>query len=146
MKISAVLTYTIFRTTIILIRPSNAQDGDWISNWSTDDERILDGAFEVDPLDSRTMMRGSGTITFGNGIAKFTKSPRLYISHGDDVEGWEQVEFIAYGKLIDKGVEPYKSYAGLTLVARSNHDNYYDQPCDAFGVSLNIIYIIFYVC
>ncbi len=78
-------------------------------------------------------MRGSGSVTLGNNIAKFKNSPRLYISQEDGIQGWEQVEFIAYGKLVEKGGTPYKSYAGMTLVARTNHNNYASEPCDAFG-------------
>ena len=48
-------------------------------------------------------MRGSGVIRFENDISIFEDSPRLYISNGSD--GWEQVEFTAYGNYTEKGCE-----------------------------------------
>ena len=69
----------------------SAQDGDWVSNWAGA-ERFLQSAFDVDPLDPRAMMRGSGDVTLGNGIAKFYGSPRLYITQEAGVEGWENGE------------------------------------------------------
>ena len=56
---------------------ASAQDGDWISNWST--PRTLERAFDVDPGDARSMMRGSGDIVIDDGLAKFYGSPRLYL-------------------------------------------------------------------
>ncbi len=100
---------------------------DWVADW--EDERTLYKAFEIDPNDDRATMRGSGEIRFGNGTSVFEDSPRLYLSNGSD--GWENVEFTAYGNYIKKGRE--KSYSGLTLGARSNHDNYKSDGCDAFG-------------
>lgn len=102
--------------------------GDWTSNWQ-ESERTLDAAFEMDPLDDRSVMRGSGEIVFGNSLAKFKGSPRLYISNGAD--RWKDVEIVAYGNYKNKG--SVKSYSGLTLVARSNHDNYKNDGCDAFS-------------
>lgn len=111
---------------------AKAADGDWASNWDGQG-RVLDSAFEGDPLDARSTMRGSGQISLGNGTAIFNGSPRLYIAQEQSVPGWEQIEFTVYGKLVNKGIEPYKSFAGLTLAARTNHDNYKNEPCDAFG-------------
>jgi len=107
-----------------------AQDGDWSSNWDT--SRTLLSAFDVDPQDPRSMMRGSGDVEIGGGIAKFFGNPRLYISHDDpSVEGWENVEITAYGKYVNRGVS--KSYSGLTFATRSNHDEYASNGCSAFG-------------
>ena len=113
------------------IATSSAQnDGNWKSNWSA--SRTLYSAFEVDPNDSRTMMRGSGDIEIGDGVAKFFGSPRMYISHDDaSVVGWENVEFTAYGKYVNNTYD--RSYSGLTLVTRSNHDDYKNDGCGAFG-------------
>jgi hypothetical protein len=96
------------------IATSSAQnDGNWKSNWSA--SRTLYSAFEVDPNDSRTMMRGSGDIEIGDGVAKFFGSPRMYISHDDaSVVGWENVEFTAYGKYVNNTYD--RSYSGLTMV------------------------------
>lgn len=129
MKVSASL---FFASVITTSYTSSAQDGDWISNWST--PRTLERAFDVDPEDGRSMMRGSGDIVIGDGIAKFLGSPRLYISHDDPtVEGWDDVEITAYGKYVDQGTAPFKSYSGLTLVTRSNHDAYASDGCSAFS-------------
>ena len=96
---------------------SAQNDGNWQSNWSA--SRTLYSAFEVDPNDSRTMMRGYGDIEIGDGVAKFFGSPRMYISHDDDasVVGWENVEFTAYGKYVNNTYD--RSYSGFTLVTRS---------------------------
>ena len=58
MKLSASLFVASVITTC---STSFAQDGDWISNWST--SRTLERAFDVDPEDGRSMMRLTlGTI------------------------------------------------------------------------------------
>mmetsp|Transcript_53989 Transcript_53989/g.114685 ORF Transcript_53989/g.114685 Transcript_53989/m.114685 type:complete len:441 (+) Transcript_53989:89-1411(+) len=124
-------TLSLFTLSSSLLTAVSAE-GNWISNWSGA-ERIITNSFDHDPLDARSVKRGSGKITLGNGIAKFNGSPRLYISKEAGVDGWENVEITAYGKYVDQGAEPFKSYSGLTLVTRSNHDNYGDSPCDAFG-------------
>jgi hypothetical protein len=105
---------------------ANGSSDWWVADWKIE-RTLLDGANEIDPNDNRATMRGSGEIKFGNEISIFKDSPRLYISNG--IYGWEDVEFIAYGKYMGKG--SVKSYSGLTLVARSNHDTY--NGCDAFG-------------
>ena len=128
MKASASL---FFASVITTSYTSFAQDGDWISNWST--PRTLVSAFDVDPEDARSMMRGSGDIVIGDGIAKFFGSPRMYISHDDPtVEGWDNVEITAYGKYVNKGTA--QTYSGLTLVTRSNHDAYASDGCSAFSL------------
>ena len=88
-----VMLLSTFAITLLTATASivSAQDGDWASNWDT--SRTLFSAFDVDPEDSRSMMRGSGDVEIGGGIAKFFGSPRLYISHDDpSIEGWENVE------------------------------------------------------
>ena len=76
-------------------------------------------------------MRGSGRIDIGGGVAKFYGSPRLYVSHDDPSLGWEDVEISAYGKYVETGSS--KSYSGLTIVTRSNHDLYSTDGCSALG-------------
>lgn len=115
-----------------LVALISAQDGNWVSNWAGA-ERFLGSAFEVDPSDPRAMMRGSGSVTLGNGIAKFNGSPRLYLSQEAGVEGWENVEMTAYAKYVNQGVTPYQSYSGFTMATRSSHDLYKVYPCEAFG-------------
>jgi hypothetical protein len=101
--------------------------GDWSSDW--DLFRSVDQAFEVDPFDPRCIMRGSGRIDFGGGDANMTGSPRLYISTSE--EGWDNVEMTAYGRFAIDGI--FKDYSGLTMAARSNHDLYKDDGCQALG-------------
>ena len=106
-----------FSITVLSVTASivSAQDGDWVSNWDT--PRTLLSAFDVDPEDARSMMRGSGDVEIGGGVAKFFGSPRLYISHDDpSVEGWENVEITAYGKYVNRGIS--KSYMLLTDAVR----------------------------
>lgn len=109
------------------VAPASAQDGDWTAEWY--ESRALNSAGEVDPLDPRSTMRGSGEVEIGGNVAKFRGSPRLYVS--STVEGWEDVEITAYGKYVNTGVG--RSYSGLTLVTRSNHDEYKADGCEAFG-------------
>jgi hypothetical protein len=58
-----------------------------------------------------------------------TGSPRLYISTSE--EGWENVEMTAYGRFVIDG--NFLSYSGLTMAARSNHDLYKEDGCEALG-------------
>lgn len=105
--------------------------GTWAANWQN--ERVLDNAFDVDPSDTRSTMRGSGEISFANGVAVFKGSPRLYVSPEEGIDGWDDVVITAYAKYVDQGAQPYKSYSGLTIATRTKHDNYQNDPCDAFG-------------
>lgn len=70
--------------------PITISCGSWIADWQAD--RFLSDAFESDPFDSLSTMRGGGQITFGDGLAKFQDSPRLYISPPDTSIGWDNVE------------------------------------------------------
>eukprot|EP00935_MAST-01C_sp_MAST-1C-sp1_P002877 g2877.t1 len=85
-------------------------------------------------------MRGSGYIIAGHGRLKMHGSPRLYIAgigdstdtyHGSTGGGWENVEMTVYARFVSDGV--LKSYSGLTLVARSNHNDYKENACSASG-------------
>lgn len=118
---------------------------DWASKWGNDDTqsnvrtgtsnvptRVLEKAFQVDPFDSRVMMRGSGTIELGNGLCIMKASPRLYIAQVDgDDDGFGNVEFVAYGKYQSFG--SLKSSSGLTMAARTSHSRYKVDGCDAAG-------------
>mmetsp|Transcript_12499 Transcript_12499/g.18346 ORF Transcript_12499/g.18346 Transcript_12499/m.18346 type:complete len:498 (+) Transcript_12499:91-1584(+) len=126
----------MFHSCVVLlfffVAPVHAQStGDWTPDWFTA-TRTLFSSFDVDPYDDRVMMRGGGDIVLGNNEAVFYGKPRLYINN-TVAGGWENVEFTAYGNYIALGTLPIKSYAGLTLVARSNHDAYANAPCEAFG-------------
>ena len=101
----------------------------WVSNWEGD-VRFLESSGDVDPNDPNTRLRGKGEMTVGNGLAIMYRSPRLYIENPDG-EGWEDVEMTAYGRLVSEG--ELDSYSGLTMVARSNHDEYSKKGCEASG-------------
>lgn len=111
--------------------------GNWKSNWNN--LRFLENAFDVDPEDNQSMLRGRGTIKIGDGLAIFNGSPRLYISADADVSGWENVEMTAFGKYEEQGAEPLKVWSGLTMATRMNHayesltNHHAESPCDAFG-------------
>jgi hypothetical protein len=90
---------------------------------------------EADPQDPQTVMRGDGSVDFGQDEARFNPdkpSPRLFIikQQANDV-GFENVEFTAYAKWTSGG--SIKSSAGFTMIARTNHFKYKDDACNAAG-------------
>jgi hypothetical protein len=103
--------------------PQSFKENDWVSKWETYTQDVeLESVYDVDPNDNRLVLRGNGDIIIkgdGSGELLSEDSPRAYITAGGD-EGWEDVEFTAYGKYIDDSMRP-KSYSGLTLVARTSH-------------------------
>jgi hypothetical protein len=103
--------------------PLSFKENDWVSKWETYTQDVeLESVYDVDPNDNRLVLRGNGDIIIkgdGSGELLSENSPRAYITAGSD-EGWEDVEFTAYGKYVDDYKDP-KSYSGLTLVARSSH-------------------------
>ena len=123
------------------MEPSSAQNNllpavDWMDQWKGKSRRLT-GAFQSDPQDPRTTMRGSGSIALGGGLAIMNGSPRLYISSPDSqTAGFENLEFTVWGKFENFGT--LKSYSGLTIAVRSNHENYYDNGCDAAGYYFRI--------
>ena len=110
------------------IRPSNAQD--WYDSFDGP-TRILNRAGQQDPLDLRVIFRGSGEINIGGGIARFRRSPRLYVVNPQETK-WGDVEMTGYATVIDTGNTTNGS-AGFTMAARSNHDKYRTDGCQAFG-------------
>ena len=114
-----------------------AMGNDWTStSWDGNSTRSLTSPFTYDPQDDRNMMKGSGTVTLGNGECRMAGSPRLYTSSSPPF-GWSNVEFTAYGRWLSDGstgdppVSTLKSYSGLTLVARTNHGDYADGCSNA---------------
>lgn len=110
---------------------SSKKASDWISNW-TGSLRTISVAGLSDPQDPQTVMRGGGEITFGNGEAVFypqNPAPRLYINKKESGSGFENVEFTVYAKWEGSGYE--QSYAGFTLMARTNHFLYESDGCNA---------------
>jgi hypothetical protein len=109
--------------------PLAAVEGDWQSDWT--DTRSLLSAYDVDPLDSQCLMRGSGDILISNGTATFLGSPRLYVYNRPRKIKWENIEMTAYGKFVNDGT--LSDSSGLTMAARSNHDLHTSDGCEAMG-------------
>lgn len=115
------------------IRPSSAQD--WYDSFDGP-TRILDRAGQQDPLDPRVIFRGSGEINIGGGVARLRRSPRLYVVNPQDK--WGDVEMTGYATFLNTGNTTSGS-AGFTMAARSNHDEYRTDGCQAFGYYARII-------
>lgn len=117
---------------VTLLQTCHAQ-GDWSSDWAearTLDRNVISG--DSDPLDVRSKPRGSGTIhILGDGIAQFLQSPRLYVEQEAGVSGWENVEMTAYAMFVN--TEGAIDFSGFTMAARSNHDVYAEDGCEARG-------------
>ena len=110
---------------------TSKSSGDWESNWDRSSPDTLNRSSQKDPKDDRSVMSGSGTVTFENSECKFTgRVPRLYLNKKPNSPGWEDVEFTAYGKYVADGA--LKSSSGLTMVARSSHGDFNDG-CSAPG-------------
>lgn len=127
---------TVFDSSLVVASPSVSEKnitigmGDWIADWH--ENRTLEDAFEeVDPYDHRVSMRGSGSIQIDKGIATFYHSPRLYIEKSNTTSGWEDVQVTAYARYLALGTS--KSFSGFTMAARSNHDAFRVDACQALG-------------
>jgi hypothetical protein len=128
-----IIQYQLLLLLVMVISHIRFVRGDWENNWGEPTPtRVLEKAFQKDPHDDRTMMRGSGSITLGDGKCIMTQSPRLYIAatEGSDDE-WGDLEMTAYGEY--KSLGTLKSHSGLTLVAKSRHSNYKTNGCDGAG-------------
>ena len=101
--------------------------------------RTLNGAGQQDPRDPRVTFRGSGQIIIGNGMARFRRSPRMYISNPQDAN-WNDVEMTGYATFLEPGGTTSRS-SGFTMAARSNHDLYQINGCEAFGYYARIVYL-----
>ena len=111
--------------------PSINPKNDWIPDWQ--ESRILNKSYQVDPLDPQAMMRGSGSLIFGNGELRMQNSPRLYVT-GSEGRKWRNVELTAYASLSpNTDLSAIPSYAGITFATRSNHHDYTNNPCNARG-------------
>jgi hypothetical protein len=102
----------------------------WISDW--DSPRRFSG---VDPQDDWfDADHGSGTYEAGGGrLVIGGEAPRMYIYDPAYERQWRDVEVTVYAQRIrDSGI----SFAGITMVARSNHlrtDNGASDLCDTRG-------------
>ena len=94
----------------------------WISNFGI--PRTLTKV-ENDPT-TNAKMRGSGIIDIKNDVMTMTGSPRFYIHTPN-----KNVEFEASFKLNGWENDEPLSYSGFTMVLRSNHHLYKDDPCQA---------------
>ena len=111
-------------------------DGDWFNNWGVQDSRTNVGPFSTD---SRATFRGSGRIDIGNGVMTMTGNPRFYVSNTDG-PGWKNVEITGYATWNTDGTDPdptdgtgLSNVSGFHLAARSSHDLYGTDGCEAFG-------------
>lgn len=115
---------------VLLLQSSHAQD--WCDQFKGS-TRILNQAFQQDPLDFRVTFRGSGEINIGQGLARFRQSPRLYVANDPRTAlSWGDVEMTGYATMIDSGNTTSTS-AGFTMAARTNHDEFQIDGCQAFG-------------
>ena len=106
---------------IKMLYETNKTGDNWFDNWQ--EPRTLTKV-QVDPDEKIAKMRGSGSLAMKNGIMTMTGSPRYYIH-----QYHKNVEFTSYFKL--NGWSDMKSYSGFTLVSRSNHHLYKEDPCAA---------------
>jgi hypothetical protein len=100
---------------------------DWFSQWDVPDNRktmALTHPGEQDPFDPLTTLRGLGTVAFiaADHEIHMRHKAMLFISKKHDgflKNGWDNVEFTAYGKIVADG--EILPYSGLEMVARSNY-------------------------
>ena len=107
-------------------------EGHWEDQWDLGDGVVINLPFDENP-DPRTEFRGSsstGKIEIGNSVMRMLGNPRYYIDNSDI--GWRNVEFTGYATWISDG-EKLSSVSGFTMAARSSHDLYADDGCEAFG-------------
>lgn len=111
-------------------------DGDWFNNWDgVQETRTSVGPFSSD---SRASFRGSGTLQINNGVMTMTGNPRFYVSNVST--GWKNVEITGYATWLTDGTDPdpndttgLSNVSGFHLAARTDHDLYKEDGCEAFG-------------
>lgn len=96
-----------------------------------------------DPGDNRAYMKGSGMISIGNGTLRMQgEHPRYYVFYNDNrqvqyaeppMEGWLNIEMVAYARLVEELADDAPLFAGFSLIARSNHHLTSYDPCYANG-------------
>ncbi|CEO98905.1 NADH:ubiquinone oxidoreductase intermediate-associated protein 30 domain-containing protein [Plasmodiophora brassicae] len=116
------------RDGIAQLFPTSSRGGEFWSDTAWAKSRVLkktgtDSGYELGS------MRGSGTMSIANGMLTMQGSPRYYIHSKKTL--WEDVEFTAYAR--NAGADEGVSYSGITLVARTNHHRYKEDPCSAHG-------------
>ena len=114
---------------------SLSQAQDWFDSFSGP-IRTLERAGDQDPRDNRTTLRGRGRITIGQGVARMRQSTRLYVTN--PLELWNDVEMTGYARMVNTGNTTNRN-AGFTMAARSNHDVFEIDGCQAFGYYARIV-------
>ncbi|TMW68897.1 hypothetical protein Poli38472_001053 [Pythium oligandrum] len=95
----------------------------------TGSTRTISGV-KKDPADSVASSHGGGSITIStDGIVTMKGSPRYYLTAPN--ADFLNVEMISYGRL--KSKKKFKDLAGMTMVTRSNHGDFGNDPCQAMG-------------
>jgi hypothetical protein len=100
---------------------------DWFSKWDVPYHRkptALTVPGEQDPYDPLTSLRGLGTVAIiaADQEIHMRHKAMLFISKKHDgfsETGWDNVEFTAYGKIVEDG--EILPFSGLEMVARSNY-------------------------
>ena len=110
----------------------------WMNSWS-DSTREMTKVMS-DQGDAAATMRGSGRISIDGdtGVASMSGSPRYYVGDPNEEQTWNNVELTVYAKRVSDG--NLKSYSGFTLVARTSHDLYKTQPCEALSYYARIYF------
>lgn len=106
-------------------------EGHWQDLWDLGPGVVATLPFDASP-DPRASFRGAsttGSIDIGNGEMIMNGKPRYYIDNS--AIGWRNVEFTGYATWMADG--KLNSASGFTLGARSSHDLYRDDGCEAFG-------------
>lgn len=108
----------------------------WEDNWLSNSRSM--SSVSTDPKDANATFRGTGRIRVegSTGIMSMSNSPRYYV--GDEMGNlkWQNVEMTVYARrVLDSSIKPH---TGFTLVARTNHDLYKEDPCQALGYHARI--------
>mmetsp|Transcript_23640 Transcript_23640/g.44980 ORF Transcript_23640/g.44980 Transcript_23640/m.44980 type:complete len:431 (-) Transcript_23640:336-1628(-) len=104
--------------------------GHWKSQWDFGSGVVVSG--QEDTRDPRATQRGPrkhSRIYLTEGIMKMYGNSRYYIDN--TAIGWRNVEMTGYAKWANDGTP--SSLSGFTMVARSNHDVYDEDGCQAAG-------------
>ena len=106
------------------------RQGHWESQWDFGPGVVVSG--KQDTRDPRATQRGSrrhSRIYLSEGVMKMYGNSRYYIDNA--AIGWRNVEMTGYAKWVNDGTP--SSLSGFTMVARSNHDVYEEDACEAAG-------------
>lgn len=100
---------------VAFVHPSRPGGTYWISRWDRD--RRFSGVDPQDPWFDAD--HGSGSFHAGGGLLRITgDTPRMYIHDPEQRRQWRDVEATVYARRVSDDAIPY---AGITIVARTNH-------------------------